>query len=91
MTRGTDEELLLTTVRTYKMRSGRVTTSQRAALDGVAQVYDIGGWDWSQISDRAAGRDVVLDIGFGFGDSMLHYAAAEPERFLIGQIGRAHV
>lgn len=82
--RESDQDLLLTTVRTYKMRSGRVTPSQRAALDGVAHVYGIGGWDWPDIRDRAAGRDVVLDIGFGFGDSMLHYAAAEPERFLIG-------
>ncbi|MBU6212859.1 MAG: hypothetical protein KGP01_00190 [Actinomycetales bacterium] len=71
-------------MRTYKMRSGRVTSSQRAALDGVASRYDVGGWEWGRIHDRAAGREMVLDIGFGFGDSMLHYAAVEPDRFLIG-------
>ena len=84
MSERTEGELLLTTVRTYKMRSGRVTHSQRIALDGVASRYNLGGRPWSDIVVSADGRPVVADIGFGFGDSMLHYAAAEPERFIVG-------
>lgn len=78
------DDRLLTTVRTYKLRSGRVTPSQRLALQGVADQYVIDDHSWSQVLARAAGRDVVLDIGFGFGDSLLHYAQVEPDRFHIG-------
>lgn len=77
-------DVMLTTVRTYKMRNGRVTASQQVALDGVAAGFDIAGLTWTQLLERADGRDIVLDIGFGFGESVLHYATAEPNRYIVG-------
>ena len=77
-------DVMLTTVRTYKMRNGRVTASQQLALDAMAADLDVAGMTWSQLLHRADGRAVVLDIGFGFGESVLHYAAAEPDRFIVG-------
>lgn len=78
------EEVALTTVRTFKMRSGRITESQRLALAGVAGRYDVSDEPWSTVVDRADGRRVVADVGFGFGASVLHYAAAEPDSFIVG-------
>lgn len=77
-------EQLLTTVRTFKMRSGRITESQQAALRTAAERYDLSDEPWSTFTSRAAGRPIVADIGFGFGDSLLHYAHAEPKTFIVG-------
>ena len=77
-------DIALTTVRTFKMRSGRITPSQRAALDEVASTYDVSALSWEHIRERAGDREIVVDIGFGFGDSVLHYSQQQPQRFVIG-------
>ena len=79
-----ESELLLTTVRTYKMRSGRVTQSQRLALDELSGHFDLAGLAWDEIIMKAGGREIVADIGFGFGDSVVHYARTEPDRYIVG-------
>lgn len=78
------DDVALTTVRTFKMRSGRITPSQRIALDEVTSRYDLSRASWADLLERTAGRGVVADIGFGFGDSVLHYAQAEPNTFIAG-------
>ncbi len=77
-------DIALTTVRTFKMRSGRITPSQRNALEQVAARFDVSSLPWADVVERAAGKEIIADIGFGFGDSILHYGQAEPENFIIG-------
>lgn len=78
------DDIALTTVRTFKMRSGRITPSQRIALDEIASRYDLSHSSWADVLERAAGHDVVADIGFGFGHSVLHYAQTQPNTFIAG-------
>jgi tRNA (guanine-N7-)-methyltransferase len=69
-------------VRTYKRRAGRVTSTQRDALD---QLWPRLG---RQVDDRPLdlpglfGRQapVLVEIGFGMGDATAELAAADPAR-----------
>ncbi len=74
------------TVRSYVRRSGRLTASQRRALDELWPRYGIE--DASARLDFSAvfGRDAphVLEIGFGNGETLVELAAASPECDFIG-------
>ena len=75
----------IASVRTYKQRTGRVTESQRQALATIAPEFDVTHLSWDDILERRVrGRRIVLDIGFGFGESVIFYAHAQPEVFIIG-------
>lgn len=68
-------------VRSYKRRAGRVTTTQRDALDRLWPTYGLVV-DGTPLDLRARfGRTapVVLEIGFGMGEATAALAAADPD------------
>jgi len=73
-------------IRSYVVRSGRITESQRRALEQHGPDYCLklkaGRVEWEQVFDRQS--PVVLEIGFGMGDSLLQMAAAEPDKDFVG-------
>jgi tRNA (guanine-N7-)-methyltransferase len=72
------------TVRTFKPRSGRLSLTQREALQHDSGRYLLGDRGWELIHARAAGRPIVADIGFGYGESVLGYAQTDPTHFIVG-------
>ena len=72
------------TIRTFKPRSGRMSLTQREALQQDSGRYLVGSRGWPFIEQRAQDRDIVADIGFGFGESVLGYAASKPEELVLG-------
>lgn len=73
------------TVRSYVVRGGRLTPGQRRGLeqhsDYLLETIS-GSADWGKIFGRTA--PVVLEIGFGMGDSLCQMMAAEPEKDFVG-------
>ncbi|MCH8531263.1 MAG: tRNA (guanosine(46)-N7)-methyltransferase TrmB [Saccharospirillum sp.] len=73
-------------IRSFVMRTGRMTERQKAALDngwpefGLAQ--DQGVVDLPQVFGRKA--PVVFEIGFGNGDSLFSMAQNAPDKDFIG-------
>ena len=74
------------TIRSYVIRGGRLTTSQQHALDNYWSTYGIadikGPLDCSALFGRQA--PVVMEIGFGMGDSLLAMARTNPDKNFIG-------
>ncbi|MCW8854281.1 MAG: tRNA (guanosine(46)-N7)-methyltransferase TrmB [Gammaproteobacteria bacterium] len=74
------------TIRSFVKREGRLTAGQQRALDvlwpefGIDYSTDI--LDFTQLFDRPA--PVVLEIGFGNGDSLFQMAQNYPDRNYIG-------
>lgn len=70
----------------FVRRDGRMTDSQRAAIDklwpSVGLTIENGTLDCSQLFQREA--PCVLEIGFGSGHSLLAMATAHPEQNFIG-------
>lgn len=80
------EVLHLRTIRSYVIRGGRLTNSQQNALENLWPKYGI---DYTQTAfDHIArfGRDapLVMEIGFGMGDSLLTMAENNPDKDFIG-------
>ncbi|SRR5690606_13830182 len=73
-------------IRSYVMRAGRMTDGQRKAFADHWESYGLslhdGLVEWPRVFGRQA--QVVLEIGFGMGDSLLAMAAAEPELDFVG-------
>ena len=73
-------------VRSFVLRQGRITPSQERAMRELWPKYgiDYAGMqrDLHALFDRAA--PVVMEIGFGNGDALVHAAAADPARDYIG-------
>jgi tRNA (guanine-N7-)-methyltransferase len=74
-------------VRSFVRREGRMTPSQKRALDELWPRYGLdppkaGVLDLAACFGRAA--PVVLEVGFGNGDHLLARAQAEPERNFLG-------
>jgi len=73
-------------IRSYVLRTGRLTLGQRRALTNLWPAYGIpnndGVLDLGMLFDNQ--RPVTLEIGFGNGDSLVAMAAAAPERNFIG-------
>ena len=73
-------------IRSFVIRAGRITSSQKAAFDSWWPIYGLslynGAIDLEAIFGRAA--PLVLEIGFGMGDSLLEMAKNEPEKNFIG-------
>jgi tRNA (guanine-N7-)-methyltransferase len=70
------------TVRTYKKRAGRVTTTQADALARLWTVYGReveGGGPLDPAAWFGRHAPVVLEIGFGMGDATAALAAAQPD------------
>ncbi len=74
------------TIRSFVRRAGRMTTSQQRALD---ELWPSFGVDFEPVPldlEAVFGRraDVVLEIGFGNGETLVEQAAAAPEKDFIG-------
>lgn len=73
-------------IRSYVIRSGRLTDSQRKAIDKHWQQYVLeysgAALDPSAIFERTS--PLVVEIGFGMGDSLLQMAAENPTLNYIG-------
>ena len=74
-------------IRSYVVRSGRMTEGQLKALENHWQQYRLSLFDgapasWPEVFQREA--PLVLEIGFGMGDSLLEMAANEPDKDFIG-------
>lgn len=74
------------TVRSFVRRAGRMTDSQRRALDESWPLYGVdageGALDLDSLFGRAAPR--VLEIGFGNGETLVQSAAQNPALDFIG-------
>lgn len=73
-------------VRSYVLRAGRMTAGQKAAFDRYWQAYGLslfaGPIDPQTVFGRSA--PLVVEVGFGMGDSLLAMARAEPDKDFIG-------
>lgn len=82
----TEEKKHMRTVRSFVKRAGRTTEGQEKALEEVWPVMGLeikdGLVDFNEIFGREA--PVVLEIGFGMGDSLLEMASREPHKNFVG-------
>ncbi len=73
-------------IRSFVIRAGRITVGQKAAFESWWPQYGLslykGALDLEAIFGRKA--PLVLEIGFGMGDSLLEMAKNEPEKDFIG-------
>jgi tRNA (guanine-N7-)-methyltransferase len=74
------------TIRSYVIRGGRLTASQQQALETCWPTYGLEVDDGLLHSVNVFGRQapLVLEIGFGMGDSLLEMAIANPDQDFIG-------
>ncbi len=70
-------------IRSFVRRSGRITPSQRQALENYWPMYGI---DYAPaVAELAAGFEALkLEIGIGNGDALVSMAAADPRSLYIG-------
>jgi tRNA (guanine-N7-)-methyltransferase len=73
-------------IRSYVLRAGRMTEGQQRAYDENWQRWGLVASDGVLDYQKAFGRDatVVLEIGFGMGQSLVAMAAAAPDKNFIG-------
>jgi len=73
-------------IRSFVRRAGRITHSQQRALDDLWPRYGASYTDELIAFDELFGtaRPVVLEIGFGNGESLVELAAANPDRNFLG-------
>lgn len=80
------QEKYLRTIRSFVKREGRLTSGQQRALENLWPVYGIDYTNQPinlvQLFNRTA--PVVLEIGFGNGDSLYQMASENPDRNYIG-------
>lgn len=73
-------------IRSYVIRSGRMTESQRTAYDQHWDAYGLdlanGIYDLTALFGRESSK--ILEIGFGMGDSLIDMCAADPDSDFIG-------
>ncbi|MGQ3890490.1 tRNA (guanosine(46)-N7)-methyltransferase TrmB [Legionella sp. CNM-4043-24] len=73
-------------IKSFVLRTGRVSNRQQHALDNWLQDYslpcDKSPWDFSALFGREA--PVIVEIGFGMGASLFAMAQAHPETDFIG-------
>lgn len=72
-------------IRSFVLRKGRITDSQTKAIADLMPIYAIpyepNPLDWSAVFDN---KPLVLEIGFGMGDSLATMAQANPHLGFIG-------
>jgi len=82
----TEEQKPMRTVRSFVLRAGRMTEGQQRALEEAWPEKGLnledGLIDPAQVFGREA--PVVLEIGFGMGDSLIEMAKDQPEKNYIG-------
>jgi len=74
------------TIRSYVLRKGRLTTAQQLALDELWPYYGIERTEAVLVFEDHFQRsaDVIVEIGFGNGESTWQMAQQEPEKNFIG-------
>ena len=81
-----EKTVFMRPVRSYVLRVGRKTPSQERAFEDLWPQYGLkvedGPLDCAKVFGRHA--DVVIEIGFGMGDSLAEMAQAHPEQDFIG-------
>ncbi|RZV38923.1 MAG: tRNA (guanosine(46)-N7)-methyltransferase TrmB [Chromatiales bacterium] len=74
------------TIRSFVRRAGRITPSQQRAFDTLWPMlgvdHDTGILDLERLFGRSA--PLVLEIGFGNGETLVEQAAAHPDRDFLG-------
>lgn len=73
-------------IRSYVIRGGRITVGQKKAFDSYWNDYGLSLFDGPLNVEQAFPQagPLVLEIGFGMGDSLLLMAQAEAEKNFIG-------
>lgn len=73
-------------IRSYVIRAGRITAGQKAAFERWWPHYGLSLFDGALVPEDAFGRSapLVLEIGFGMGDSLLQMARQEPDKNFLG-------
>jgi tRNA (guanine-N7-)-methyltransferase len=73
-------------IRSFVRREGRMTPGQENALERLLPMYGlsmgVAAWDMPAVFGRCA--PIILEIGFGSGQSLLALAAAHPNKDFIG-------
>ena len=73
-------------IKSFVLRGGRMTDSQQKAWETQFSRYGLslgdGGLDWSR--EFGAGRQRILEIGFGMGDSLAAMAEADARAAFVG-------
>ena len=81
-----DESSQRREIKSYVIRGGRLTSAQQHAMDTLWEKYGLsreaGVVNRQQVFDRQA--ELVLEIGFGMGGSLVTMANEHPERDYIG-------
>lgn len=82
----TEDGKYIKKIQSFVLREGRMTKGQRHAIDSHWQTYGIDyqvrPLDFVVVFGRRA--PVVLEIGFGMGDSLVAMAQAAPEKDFVG-------
>lgn len=73
-------------IRSYVVRAGRMTEGQRNAFETSWPFYGLKLDDGQINAEEIFGRvaPLVVEIGFGMGDSLLEMVSAEPDKDFIG-------
>lgn len=73
-------------IRSFVIRGGRITHGQKAAFDQWWPVYGLSlyGGPMEAEAKFAKSQPLVLEVGFGMGDSLLHMAQVTPEQNFVG-------
>ncbi len=73
-------------IRSYVIRSGRMTEGQKLAFDKYWPSYGLSLHDGRLDIEKQFGRNAsrVLEIGFGMGGSLVQMVQAEPDKDFIG-------
>lgn len=73
-------------IRSYVIRAGRITAGQKAAFERWWPHYGLSLFGGPLDLEEAFGRNapLVLEIGFGMGDSLLQMARQEPDKNFLG-------
>ncbi|MEC8079881.1 MAG: tRNA (guanosine(46)-N7)-methyltransferase TrmB [Pseudomonadota bacterium] len=82
----TNPEIKKRTIRSFVVRGGRMTEGQQRAYDANWKTYgleaDQGRIDYQEVFGRES--DVVIEVGFGMGASLVEMAKSAPEKDFIG-------
>jgi tRNA (guanine-N7-)-methyltransferase len=86
MAKDKDPSRPLRPIRSFVRRTGRLTPSQQRAIDELWSTYGVesatGSLDFGQVFGRRA--PVVLEIGFGNGETLVQQARANPDLNYLG-------
>jgi tRNA (guanine-N7-)-methyltransferase len=74
------------TIKSFVLRAGRLSPRQRFGLEQISPKYQLvladQPWNWEACFGRAA--DVIVEIGFGMGQTLLTMAETTPQNNFLG-------